>query len=238
MLPMTERFAADIRHYIDYPGPGPGPVRERREQGPDRQGLPGRPQRRGADPVRRRGPGEDPDLAHPAAHGTRRPAGAYPWLCQEQAMVNHWYFYGFDADFGPFYMKFCGYFPFTGQIYLNGHEYAMRQCAEGRASRSPPWTTRSAAPRPGGGAADLRRADRSEDLPVRRQVAGPAAAPVHAARTRRPTTAGSCRSSRSSSPPPWRWTGPCQRADLLRAADPRQHRYRPPGQGEHRLRPH
>ena len=25
-------------------------------------------------------------------------------------------------------MKFCGYFPYTGQIYLNGHEYAKRQC--------------------------------------------------------------------------------------------------------------
>ncbi len=54
----------------------------------------------------------------------------YPWLCQEQAMVNHWYFYGFDAGFGPFYVKFCGYFPYTGQIYLNGHEYAKRQCAK------------------------------------------------------------------------------------------------------------
>jgi protein-tyrosine phosphatase len=35
-------------------------------------------------------------------------------------MVNHWYFYGFDADFGPFYIKFCGYFRYTGQIYFNG----------------------------------------------------------------------------------------------------------------------
>src|SRR5258708_13055125 len=52
----------------------------------------------------------------------------YPWLYQDQAMVNHWYFYGFDADFGPFYVKFCGYFPFTGQIYFNGHEYAKQQC--------------------------------------------------------------------------------------------------------------
>jgi hypothetical protein len=43
-------------------------------------------------------------------------------------MVNHWYFYGFDADFGPFHIKFCGYFPCTGQIYLNGHEYAKQQC--------------------------------------------------------------------------------------------------------------
>ncbi len=33
-------------------------------------------------------------------------------------MVNHWYFYGFDAGFGPFYLKFCGYFPYTGQIYI------------------------------------------------------------------------------------------------------------------------
>src|SRR5260370_24432554 len=43
-------------------------------------------------------------------------------------MVNHWYLYGFDADFGPFYVKFCGYFPYPGQIYINGHEYAGRQC--------------------------------------------------------------------------------------------------------------
>ena len=43
MRPMTERFAADIRHYIDVPRPGPGPVRQGAEQGPDRQELPGRP---------------------------------------------------------------------------------------------------------------------------------------------------------------------------------------------------
>ena len=24
-------------------------------------------------------------------------------------MVNHWYFFGFDADFGPFYVKFRRY---------------------------------------------------------------------------------------------------------------------------------
>ena len=49
-------------------------------------------------------------------------------LCHKKTLVKHWYFYGFDADFGPFYVKFCGYFPYTGQIYLNGHEYAKRQC--------------------------------------------------------------------------------------------------------------
>jgi len=32
------------------------------------------------------------------------------------------------ADFGPFHIKFCGYFPYTGQIYYGGHEYAKQQC--------------------------------------------------------------------------------------------------------------
>ena len=60
----------------------------------------------------------------------------YPWLCQEQAMVNHWYFYGFDADFGPFYIKFCGYFPYTGQIYLNG-QYAEQPAMPHEAETRP-----------------------------------------------------------------------------------------------------
>jgi hypothetical protein len=60
----------------------------------------------------------------------------YPWLYQEQAMVNHWYFYGFDADFGPFHIKFCGYFPYTGQIYLNG-QYAERPAMPHEAETRP-----------------------------------------------------------------------------------------------------
>jgi hypothetical protein len=89
----------------------------------------------------------------------------YPWLCQEQAMVNHWYFYGFDAGFGPFYITFCGYFPFTGQIYLNGHEYAKRQLRQGGDRLHRPGQRVRRRPRSGGGAAGLRRADRPEDLP-------------------------------------------------------------------------
>ena len=36
---------------------------------------------------------------------------AYPWIVTATAMPNHFYFYGFDADFGPFFVKFCTYFP-------------------------------------------------------------------------------------------------------------------------------
>jgi hypothetical protein len=51
----------------------------------------------------------------------------YPWIVRSTAMVNHYYFYGVDEDFGPFFLKFCSYFPYNGKLYLNGHEYAKRQ---------------------------------------------------------------------------------------------------------------
>jgi DNA-binding HxlR family transcriptional regulator len=47
-------------------------------------------------------------------------------------MVNHYYFYGVDRDFGPFFLKFCSYFPYNGKLYLNGHEYAKRQLSRKR----------------------------------------------------------------------------------------------------------
>jgi hypothetical protein len=54
----------------------------------------------------------------------------YPWLVRSTAMVNHYYFYGVDRDFGPFFLKFCAYFPYTAKLCLNGHEYVKRQLAQ------------------------------------------------------------------------------------------------------------
>jgi hypothetical protein len=51
----------------------------------------------------------------------------YPVLVRSTAMVNQYYFYGVDADFGPFFLKFCSYFPYTAKLCLNGHEYLKRQ---------------------------------------------------------------------------------------------------------------
>ena len=51
----------------------------------------------------------------------------YAWLTPSTAMVNHYYFYLFDRDFGPLFVKFCSYFPYNGKVCLNGHEYAKRQ---------------------------------------------------------------------------------------------------------------
>src|SRR3954469_17263878 len=54
----------------------------------------------------------------------------YPWIVRTTAMVNHYYFYGLDDDFGPFFLKFCTYFPYNAKLCINGHEYVKRQLAK------------------------------------------------------------------------------------------------------------
>jgi hypothetical protein len=51
----------------------------------------------------------------------------FPSLIRTTAMVNHYYFYCVDKDFGPFFIKFCSYFPYTARLCLNGNEYLKRQ---------------------------------------------------------------------------------------------------------------
>ena len=48
----------------------------------------------------------------------------YPWIIRSTAMVNQYYWYCVDRDFGPFFLKFCSYFPYTAKLCVNGHEYA------------------------------------------------------------------------------------------------------------------
>lgn len=51
----------------------------------------------------------------------------YPWVVDGSAMVNHYYFYCVDEDFGPFFLKFCSYFPYNAKLCINGNEYAKCQ---------------------------------------------------------------------------------------------------------------
>jgi hypothetical protein len=41
----------------------------------------------------------------------------YPWIVRSSAMVNHYYVYAVDRDFGPFFLKFCSYFPFNAAVH-------------------------------------------------------------------------------------------------------------------------
>ena len=127
MLPMTGHFAADIHHYIDTRRLDL--VRFARGQSKDQVAKGYLAGKSGGDQILFAGVAREKTRVWRTARRrdpvTGRP---YPWLYQEQAMASHWYFCGFDADFGPFHIKFCGYFPCTGQIYFNGHEYARQQC--------------------------------------------------------------------------------------------------------------
>lgn len=53
----------------------------------------------------------------------------YPWIVSGTGIVNHFYIYAVDAEFGPFFIKFCTYFPYTAKLCINGNEYAKRMAA-------------------------------------------------------------------------------------------------------------
>jgi hypothetical protein len=56
--------------------------------------------------------------------------GTMPWIMYSTAMVNVYYFYCLDKNFGPFFIKFGSYFPFPIKLCLNGHEYLKCQLAQ------------------------------------------------------------------------------------------------------------
>jgi hypothetical protein len=55
---------------------------------------------------------------------------SYPWIVRATAIINQWYFYCVDTDFGPFFLKFSSYFPYTAKLCINGNEYAKRQATK------------------------------------------------------------------------------------------------------------
>ena len=56
--------------------------------------------------------------------------GSSAWLVRSSAFINFFYFYCVDADFGPFFLKFSTYFPYTAKLCINGNEWAKRQAAK------------------------------------------------------------------------------------------------------------
>jgi hypothetical protein len=46
---------------------------------------------------------------------------------RKSVYVNHYYIYLLDSEWGPAFIKICGYAPYGLKICLNGHEWAKRQ---------------------------------------------------------------------------------------------------------------
>lgn len=55
---------------------------------------------------------------------------SYPWIVTSSAVVNQFYVYCVDADFGPFFLKFSSYFPYNAKLCINGNEWAKRQATK------------------------------------------------------------------------------------------------------------
>src|SRR5260370_16955348 len=105
MLPMTARCSKHLRHYIDVRGLDL--VRFAKGRSKDqvaRRYLVGHD---GGEQILFAGVAQEKTRVWRTRQRRDAVTGKrYPWLCQEQAMVNHWYFYGFDADFAPLSVQF------------------------------------------------------------------------------------------------------------------------------------
>ncbi len=55
---------------------------------------------------------------------------SYPWIVSSTGVVNQFYIYAVDAEFGPFFLKFCSYFPYNARLCINGNEWAKRQATK------------------------------------------------------------------------------------------------------------
>ena len=44
--------------------------------------------------------------------------------------VTCFYFYLWDAEFGPGFIKICAYFPYPTKVWINGHEWAKQQARQ------------------------------------------------------------------------------------------------------------
>ena len=54
-----------------------------------------------------------------------------PWFSfpKVDRRVTCYYFYLWDIDFGPAFIKICAYFPYPIKVWVNGHEWAKRQAS-------------------------------------------------------------------------------------------------------------
>ena len=67
-----------------------------------------------------------------AAKRTGSGGGVYFAWVKEERRVGVFYFYVFDREFGPGFIKICTYFPYPAKVWLNGHEWAKRQARRAR----------------------------------------------------------------------------------------------------------
>ena len=66
----------------------------------------------------------------PRSAAIPKPARPTPGSCGPRPWSTTTTSTGIDEDFGPFFLKFCTYFPYNAKLCINGHEYVKRQLAK------------------------------------------------------------------------------------------------------------
>jgi hypothetical protein len=126
MDPMTKAFVADIHHFIASAGVDLVHFGKERKDEVTQRYLAGFT---GTEGVLYVGRAQEKATVWRTQRRYHADGSSYAWLVKTSALVNYFYFYCVDADFGPFFLKFCTYFPYTAKLCINGHEWAKRQAA-------------------------------------------------------------------------------------------------------------
>jgi hypothetical protein len=126
MDPMTKAFVADIHHFIDARGLDLVHFGKESKDEVTQRFLAGFA---GTEGVLYVGRAQEKATVWRTQRRYGADGSSYAWLVKTSALVNYFYFYCVDADFGPFFIKFCTYFPYTSKLCINGHEWAKRQAA-------------------------------------------------------------------------------------------------------------
>ena len=126
MDPMTKAFVADIHHFIGARGLDLVHFGKERKDEVTQRYLAGFT---GTEGVLYAGRAQEKATVWRTQRRYHADGSSHAWLVKTSALVNYFYFYCVDADFGPFFIKFCTYFPYTAKLCINGHEWAKRQAA-------------------------------------------------------------------------------------------------------------
>src|SRR5271157_4543893 len=126
MAPMTEAFVASIERFAEQEGIAV--VRFEKGQRKEEVAQAYRRNFTGSEGVLFIGKAQEKARVVRTERRRNPHTGAsYAWLVSSTEMVNHYSFYAVDEDFGPFFLKFCSYFPYHAKLCLNGHEWAKWQ---------------------------------------------------------------------------------------------------------------
>ena len=64
----------------------------------------------------------------------RADGSSYPWIAAETGVVSQYYCYCVDEDFGPFFLKFCSYFPFNAKLCIFSELFKITKVGVARLS--------------------------------------------------------------------------------------------------------